>query len=104
VETDREPAIACTLATSDDVAERVRDWQTVLARARSRERIEAGLRLHFAADPELAGELARLAALEVECCSWIDFRMDISSDATILEIGAPEAGMDVVMSLFGSHS
>jgi hypothetical protein len=98
----REPvAIACTLETADDVDQRVRDWQEVLARAVEREELDAGVRLRFETDAATAADLARLAALEVGCCAWLDFDLTVSSTGTTLVVRAPQAGRDVVLSLFG---
>jgi hypothetical protein len=101
--TDRsEPiAIACTLATADDVEERVQDWHTVLARAVERSETETGVRLRFDTDATTAADLARLAALEVGCCAWIDFGLTVSSSGTTLVVQAPPGGKDALLSLFG---
>jgi hypothetical protein len=96
------PPIACTLTTKQAVAERVDDWRTLLARVTRREPTEGGLRLHLPAGPALAADVARLAALELDCCAWLAFELHLDPDATVLEVRAPSAGMDVVVALFGS--
>jgi DNA-binding transcriptional MerR regulator len=96
-----EPDIVCTLASEDDVTQRVDDWQRLAASARGREAIEGGMRLRFDPGPSLAGELAALAAAEVGCCGWLDFTVGVSAAETILDVHAPDAGMEVVTSLFG---
>jgi hypothetical protein len=45
--------------------------------------------LRFAHDPELAREVAELAALETGCCSFLTFRLDIETDALRLTASAP---------------
>lgn len=107
VTTDRiagspEPVIACSLTTKDEVAARVADWHSVLAAATGRHVIEDGVGLRFAPGPALAADLARLAALEVGCCAWLTFAVVVSPEATTLEVRAPESGMEVVHSLFGT--
>ena len=99
-----DPVIACTLSTEAEMAARVQDWQQVASRAMGREAVVGGLRLAFAPGPEIAGELARLAALEVGCCQWLTFSVDVSAEATALVVRAPDEGMDVVTSLFGTPS
>ena len=101
----REPvAIACTLETADDVEQRVRDWRAALARAVDREEIDGGVRLRFDTEATAAADLARLAALEVGCCAWLDFSLTVSSTGTTLVVQAPEAGRDALLSLFGGAS
>ena len=96
--------IACTLTSEDDVASRVRDWQQALAQATGREPIDGGLRIRFGIDAALTANQARLAALEVECCGWLAFSLGVTAGGTILDVRAPEEGMDVLLSLFGSLS
>jgi hypothetical protein len=99
----REPvAIACTLETADDVEQRLRDWRAVLAQAVYREETDGGVRLRFGTDATIAADLARLAALETTCCAWLDFVLTVSSTGTTLAVQAPEAGRDVLLSLFGA--
>ena len=101
---DRREPIACTLETADDVEQRVRDWHAALARAVEREEIDGGGRLRVDTDASTTADLARLAALEVGCCAWLDFVLTVSSTGSALEVRAPEAGRDVLLSLFGVAS
>lgn len=99
-----EAVIACTLTGDDDVAQRVDDWQRLLAQVVTREALDDGLRLEFPSGGELAAEAARLASAEVECCSWIDFTIRLGVDSTILEVRAPAAGQELLTSVFGVAS
>ncbi|MEY2475881.1 MAG: hypothetical protein QOG87_1196, partial [Actinomycetota bacterium] len=76
---DTAAAIVCTLQTADDVAQRVQDWEAVLARAVERDAVDGGVRLRFPFDAATAADLGRLAALEVGCCGWLDFSMAVSA-------------------------
>lgn len=96
--------IACTLTSRDAVADRIDDWRQVVAAAVGREPIDGGLRLRFATDASTAADLARLAALEVGCCGWMDFALGVSADGTTLDVRAPDEGVDVLLSLFGPAS
>jgi hypothetical protein len=100
----QEPVVACTLTGADDVAQRVDDWQRLLSRVVARETIDGGLLVRLPAGADLAAEVARLSAAEVECCSWIDFTIRVTVDATILEVRAPAAGQDTLASVFGAAS
>jgi DNA-binding transcriptional MerR regulator len=93
--------IACTLTSPEEVSVRIDGWQQLLAHCTSREGIDGGFRVRFSTGPTVAAEVARLAAAEVGCCSWIDFTVRVSPDATILEVRAPVAGQDVLASMFG---
>ena len=68
-------------------AGRVREWHDLLARARYREAIAGGVRLHLplATTPQAAA----LAAAETQCCSFFTFTLHISQDGALLEIRAP---------------
>ena len=97
-----DAVIACSLTTKEEVADRVGDWQSVLAAATGRDVVERGMDIHFAPGPERAADLARLAALEVGCCGWLSFAVVVAPEGTTLEVRAPEAGMEIVHSLFGA--
>jgi len=93
--------IACSLEP-DAVHGRIDDWRRIVARATSRAAIDGGVALQFAADPETAGELARLAAAEQQCCTFLDFRIHLAGPATLLEVRAPADARDVVTAMFGT--
>ena len=97
-----EQPIACTLTSADERNERLDDWAGLLATAVGREEIEGGVRVRFAAGPDAAARVARLAAAEIDCCGWLELTLHIESDATILEIHAPADGQAVLLSMFGT--
>lgn len=68
-------------------AGRVREWHDLLARARHREAIAGGVRLHLplATTPQAAA----LAAAETQCCTFFTFTLHISRDGALLDIRAP---------------
>jgi len=98
------PPIVCTLTSPEAVAQRVRDWQRLLAKVVAREALDGGVRLRFPSGAELAAEVVQLGSAEVECCSWIDFTIRLGTDSTTLEVRAPSEGQDVLASLFGTAS
>jgi DNA-binding transcriptional MerR regulator len=93
--------VACSLEP-DAVPGRVNDWRRTVARATSRTVIDGGVALHFPADPDVAGELARLAAAEQQCCAFFDFRITIAGPAIVFEVRAPADAHDVVTAMFGA--
>lgn len=92
--------IACSL-DSADVPGRVVDWQALLPRATSREPITGGVALNFDASPELAADVARLAAAEQDCCGFFTFTVRLSTGQVRLEVQAPPEAADVVAAMFG---
>lgn len=95
-----EPAIACTLPAGE-MADRVEDWQAVLAHVADREQTrDGGLRLSLGAGVPL-GELARLAVAEQGCCSFFAFAITVDSRGVALEVRAPDDAADLVTAVFG---
>ena len=93
--------IACSLGDAAAVAQRLDEWQALLATSRERHAIEGGVRVTFAGGSDVAAEVAALAAAEVECCRWIDFSLLIDADQTTLEARATaEEGQALLVSLF----
>jgi len=98
-ERDAARPIGCTLSAAQ-VPGRMADWEALLTRAGDREAIDGGLRIRFPADPELAAELAGLAAAEQDCCSFYEFTIGIVPGATVLEVRAPADAAVLVDALF----
>lgn len=99
VRAEREPeAIACTLDASGQ-ADRVGQWQRLLAQARGRQSAEGGLTLRFPA--RLAGPVAELAAAEQECCPFFEFTLHLTAGESRLEVRAPEAAALLLADVFG---
>jgi len=98
---DQGVAISCTLGARD-VVQRTSDWQSMLERTEERRATPEGLTLRFPCDPELLGALAVLTAREVECCSFLAFRLTLDAEAAWLTISAPPEAMPMVVDLFGA--
>lgn len=92
------PVVACTLAGG--MQGRITEWQTVLSHVVDRAPIPNGLRLTFGENPSLT-ELSRLAAAEVECCSFFRINLGFDRRGVILEVTAPEEAQPLLDSLFG---
>jgi hypothetical protein len=83
----------CTL-TPDELAVRGKRWQALGAADATV--LDNGLRLAFA--PEAAPQLAELAALERECCSFAHW----DANGSVLDITAEGDAVAAVQSMFGS--
>ncbi|WP_405941250.1 MerR family transcriptional regulator [Streptomyces sp. NBC_00207] len=94
--------VACSLDGAE-LAERTGQWRALVAQAGGREQIDGGLRLHFPGTPELAGELASLAAAQ-GCCSFFDFTLDLTPDRLTLTVRAPEAAGALMAEMFGADA
>ncbi|MEV8312433.1 hypothetical protein AB0P36_35445 [Streptomyces flavidovirens] len=93
--------MACTLDASR-LGERTEQWQRLAGKATRREEIPDGLRLTFPSTPELASEMASLAAAEQECCSFFDFTLHLTPAELVLTVRAPEAAGSLLADLFGA--
>ncbi|GKQ36053.1 MerR family transcriptional regulator [Streptomyces sp. A012304] len=96
----REAPVACTLG-SGQLGERTRQWQALVGKASGREEIPEGVRLTFPARPELAGEIAALAAAEQDCCAFFDFTLRMTPAALVLSVRAPHSAASLLDDLFG---
>lgn len=94
--------IACTLQ-ADDVPGRLAEWQTILASVVAREEIDGGIRLVVPPGAPL-GHLAELASAEQACCEFFRFAITIDSRGAALEVTAPPAALEIVISLFGDSN
>jgi len=95
--------IVCTLG-ANDAPQRLIEWHSILERTEERHSRPDGLSLRFPSDPSLVGELAALAAREVECCAFFTFALKLDAEATWLTVCAPAAAMPMVEELFGQQS
>lgn len=95
------PVIACSLEAGS-VPDRISDWQALVARSVSREPIDGGVALQFAASPALVAEVARLAAAEQDCCTFFTFTLTMTTGQVRLEVQAPQDAADVVAAMFGT--
>ncbi|MBT2468217.1 heavy metal-responsive transcriptional regulator [Streptomyces sp. ISL-66] len=97
----RQAPVACTLGGAA-LGERTAQWQALIAQATSREEIADGVRLTFPSTPELAAELASLAATEQDCCAFFDFTLNLAPARLTLTVRAPEAAGSLLADLFGA--
>lgn len=92
----RSAPVACSLG-GPAMSERVRQWQDLLSDA-DREPIPDGIRLSMPAS--LAAQVAALAAAELECCPFFDFRIHLTGQHLQLEVRAPADAMGMLFDLF----
>lgn len=97
-ENDTTP-IACTLEP-DSAPVRLADWQQLIAKATSRSATSDGVSLTFDHDTALTGEITRLAAAEVACCSFFTFNIAIDANGVRLDAGAPPDARRIIESVF----
>jgi hypothetical protein len=96
-----EPAIACTLEP-DAVPDRVGAWQAIVDRVRARHlAVDGALRLEFG-DDVAVDDLARLAAAEHDCCTFLAFAVTVDDRGVGLEVRAPDGAHEVVAAMFGT--
>lgn len=90
--------ITCSL-TGGDQAERIQQWQRLLAGA-VREGIDSGLLVRLSA--ELAGQVAELAAAEQRCCAFFAFTLRLADGGLELEVRAPAEAAPMLAEVFGT--
>lgn len=104
----REPAagsadaapIACSL-DAGQMQDRLAHWQALLELVVAREPVEGGIRLTFAADPDVGATLGRLATAEQACCGFFDFQIRVAGPVLEFEVRTPPEAGDVLTALFG---
>jgi hypothetical protein len=85
--------IACTLGASEG-ADRVRDWQTLLASHRTgRDRREGCLEVRFRDVADVSRELNRLVSAERDCCSFVDWAVASRDGELVLTIKGDDAAL-----------
>jgi hypothetical protein len=95
--------IVCTIDGGQEaIARRISEWTAVLGPVTGREPADGGVTLVYDHEPDVAVELARLAAAEFACCSFFTFTLTISPDGMRFTVAAPEAAADVVTAMFGT--
>jgi DNA-binding transcriptional MerR regulator len=106
---ERQPAqpaeipLACTLSGDGQAAQRA-EWAELLGRADGRADADGGADITFPADPDLAGQLAALAAREKDCCAFFVFSLDLTAAGRmILRVRAPQGAQPLVTTLLGQR-
>ncbi|WP_155349016.1 hypothetical protein [Acrocarpospora pleiomorpha] len=93
----------CTLGGgAEAMRERLSEWQQVIAGATGREAADGGVTLTFVRDGRTVVELARLAVVEFECCSFFTFTLSVGPAGVRFTVTAPDEARDVVTALFGT--
>lgn len=96
---DRMIDAACTL-DAPDLPQRLADWRSLRDRATAINAVAGGVRLRLAAD-EPMDAVARLVALESECCAFYRFTIGVDGPARALTIDAGPDGESAVRALLG---
>jgi DNA-binding transcriptional MerR regulator len=96
-----EPIIACSLA-GDEQHRRRGEWAQLMASCTEAEDTARGVRASFPVDPELAARLARLAAAEQSCCSFLQFSVTFTPTALAMTVDAPPSARPILADLFGN--
>ncbi|GAA2622522.1 MerR family transcriptional regulator [Streptomyces vastus] len=97
----RRAPVACTLGGAE-LGERIEQWQRLAGKVTGREEIPDGLQLTFPSTPELASEVAALAAAEQGCCAFFDFTLHLAPTGLVLTVRAPETAGTLVADLFAA--
>ena len=92
---DGTAPIVCTL-DGGEVQERLGQLEHLRANVQRVERTEHGLLLHFAAAPDLEGDLRRFAVAEKRCCSFWGFAVEATPDSLTLRWDVPPAADDLL--------
>ena len=97
------PPVVCTLdAEGGDMAERLGDWQAVLAGATGRYETAEGIAVTFDHDLGRTAELGRLIAAEYACCSFASYHLTVDGHGVRLEVRTPPAARDALTAVFGT--
>ncbi len=91
---------ACCSLDTAELEERVAAWRTLRDRAASVESLDNGVRLHLRPD-ERMDEVARLVALESECCGFYRFTIEVSGRERSVAVDAGPGGGEAVAALLG---
>lgn len=90
----------CGLDLGDRPA-RLDEWRALLTHVEARDAIEGGTRLTLGPGADLA-EVARLMAVEQDCCSFFAFALTVDDRGAALEVRAPAEAVHTVDLLLGT--
>ena len=95
------PALACALGPAD-LQDRVDEWHSVLEYAQGRSAVADGVQVLLPADPALTARVARLVALEQQCCSFLEFTLAVGAPGRLLlTVTSPPEALPLVQELLG---
>lgn len=91
-ENDPTPPVACTLTPEQAAARPPEVLSTLAGRYRGSETREHGVTVRFDGTDEAPVAAARFAANELECCSFADYRIEVTPpyEETRLTITGPD--------------
>ena len=96
--------LACSLDDAE-LLDRIEAWREVVQRATSRAVEGDRVVAVYPNDAQLLGRLRELIAAEAECCSFLRFNLEETSDAILTKLRLPEELSDSmrtrVIDLFG---
>jgi DNA-binding transcriptional MerR regulator len=97
--------VVCTLPVTgsdgtNSVRARVAEWHQILAGATSRRPLPSGIRVALPHDIDVR-QLAQLVAAEHDCRRFLEFRFELASAGSALEITGPPEAADIIAALVG---
>lgn len=97
---DAELVVACTLDRAGS-EKQSRRWRELRARAELRQlETPQGKRVYFRADEGVHRELGELAAVENECCSWAQWKVEALKSEIVLHVTSTAHGVEVIHQMF----
>jgi hypothetical protein len=96
---DTSVEVACTLG-GDDLASQQERWAKLRAGAElERTDTADGLRIRFRGDQAVERELHALTAIENECCSWAQWRVETANGDVTLAVSSTGEGVNAAQAL-----
>jgi len=92
--------LSCTLS-GPELIQRIQEWRRVAARAKSRTLESNAVVSTYPPDPALLSELRRLIEAEKECCSFMEFQINETSEDVIVHLRVPEEMKHVLALMVG---
>ena len=94
--------IACTLSPAS-LAAQAGQWRQLIGQALTdRTETADGLRMSFRPGPGVEEELRRLVASETRCCRWAAWTVEVSAEATVLDVRSTGLGVAALHGMFQS--
>ncbi len=93
-------AVACTLGSAE-LGTQLERWRALYGDAgHGRIVADDGLSVRFRRDPVVEDQLRALAAVEIECCTWATWTVEVLDDELILSIRSSGDGIAVIHGWF----